>query len=116
MYWKQAARGNATTLIAFLHQLHQSFPDQLLVVILDHCSIHKSKKVKTFVAQTVWLELEHLAPYSPEYNPIERFWHWLKRKVYGGKSYKTMHDVMSEDSHSCRTSASSSLIWHYNGV
>ena len=81
MYWKQSPRGNTKAFIAFLHQLHQSFPDQLLVVILDHCSIHKSKKVKAFVAKTAWLELEHLAPYSPEDNPIERFWHGLKRKV-----------------------------------
>lgn len=105
MYWKQAHRGNAKTFIAFLHQLHQSFPDQLLVVILDNCSIHKSKKVKTFVAKTAWLELEHLAPYSPEYNPIERFWHWLKRKVYGGKSYKTIDEIVS---------TIRKLIWHYN--
>ena len=105
MYWKQAARGNAKTFIAFLHQLHQSFPDQLLVVILDNCSIHKSKQVKRFVAKTSWLELEHLAPYSPEYNPIERFWRWLKSKVYGGKSYKTMAEVIS---------TIRKLIWHYN--
>jgi transposase len=51
MYWKQVPRGNAKTLIEFLHQLHQSFPDQLLVVILDNCSIHNSKKVKAFVAR-----------------------------------------------------------------
>jgi transposase len=105
VYWKQAPRGNAKTFIAFLHQLHQSFPDQLLVVILDNCSIHKSKKVKRFVAKTSWLELEHLAPYSPEYNPIERFWGWLKRKVYGGKSYTTMTEVISTIRR---------LIWHYN--
>jgi hypothetical protein len=74
VYWKQAAKGNAGTFIAFLHLLHQSFPDQLLVLILDHCSIHQSQKVKAFVAKTRWLGLEHLAPYSPEYNPIERFW------------------------------------------
>jgi transposase len=41
------------------------------VLILDNCSIHKSKKVKAFVAEAEWLELEHLAPYSPEYNPID---------------------------------------------
>ncbi len=73
--------------------------------ILDNCSIHKSKKVKAFVAKTSWLELQHLAPYSPEYNPIERFWHWLKRKVYGCKSYKTMEGVISKIR---------KLIWHYN--
>jgi len=105
VYWKQAPKGNAGTFIAFLHQLHQNFPDQLLVLILDNCSIHRSKKVKAFVAKTSWLELEHLAPYSPEYNPIERFWRWLKNKIYGGKSYQTMVEVVSRIRQ---------LIWHYN--
>ena len=104
-YWKQAAKGNATTFTQFLHQLHQSFPDKLLVLILDNCSIHKSKKVKQFLSKIPWLQLKHLAPYSPEYNPIERFWHWLKRKVYGCKSFKTMDDVVSKIR---------KLIWHYN--
>lgn len=105
MYWKQAPRGNASTFIAFLHQLHQNFPDQLLVLILDNCSIHRSKKVKAFVAKAPWLELQPLAPYSPEYNPIERFWLWLKRKVYGCKSYKTMDEIITKIR---------KLIWHYN--
>lgn len=105
MYWKQAPRGHAGTFIAFLHQLHQSFPGQLLVLILDNCSIHRSKKVKAFVAKTPWLELQPLAPYSPEYNPIERFWLWLKRKLYGCKSYKTMDEIMVKIR---------KLIWHYN--
>jgi DDE superfamily endonuclease len=86
VYWKQAAKGNAGTCIAFLHPLHQNFPEQILVLIRDNGRIHKSKKVKACVAKVGWLELQHLAPYSPEYNPIERFWHWLKSNVYGGKT------------------------------
>jgi transposase len=105
IYWKQAPRGNAGAFIAFLHQLHQSFPDQLLVLILDNCSIHRSKKVRAFVAKTPWLELQPLAPYSPEYNLIERFWHWLKRKIYGCKSYKTIDEIIAKIR---------KLIWHYN--
>jgi transposase len=105
MYWKQAPRGNAGTFIAFLHQLHQSFSDQLLVVILDNCSIHRSQKVKAFVAKTPWLELQPLAPYSPEYNPIERFWRWLKRKIYGCKSYETMDKIIANIR---------KLMWHDN--
>ena len=81
LYWKQAAKGNASTFIACLPQWHQSFPEQLLVLILDNGSIHRSQKGKAFVAKTPWLELEHLTPYRPEYNPIERFWHGLKSKV-----------------------------------
>jgi transposase len=105
VYWKQAPRGKAGTFIAFLHQLHQSFSDQLLGLILDNGSLHRSKKVKAFVAKTPWWELQPLAPYSPEYNPIERFWHGLKRKVYGCKSYKTMDEIITKIR---------KLIWHYN--
>jgi transposase len=105
VYWKQAPKGNTGTFMAFLHQLHQSFPDPLLVLILDNYSIHKSKKVNAFVAKTSWLDLQHLAPYSPEYNPIERFGHWLKRKVYGYKSYTTMDAVISKIR---------KLIWNYH--
>ncbi len=105
VYWHQAPKGNARTFVTFLHQLHQNFPAQLLVLILDNCSLHQSKKVKAFLAKSAWLKLEHLAPYSPEYNPIERFWRGLKSKIYGCKSYQTMDEVVAKIR---------KLIWHYN--
>jgi transposase len=46
-----------------------------------------------------------VAPYSPEYNPIERSWHGLKRKVSGSTSYKTIDEVISRIR---------KLIWHDN--
>ena len=32
-----------------------------------------------------WLDIHlfNLPPYSPEYNPVELIWKWLKSKVYG---------------------------------
>ena len=45
-YWKQANKGNSKTFIQFGHQLRQSFPKQLIVLILDNSSIHKSKLVR----------------------------------------------------------------------
>jgi len=30
-----------------------------------------------------FVRMFYLPTYSPEYNPIERFWEWLKSKVYG---------------------------------
>ena len=88
-YWKQAVKGNSQTFIQFLHQLHQNYRHKKIVLILDNGSIHHSNKVKRFVKTHDWIELFFLPPYSPEYNPMERFWLWLKRKVYGAKSFKT---------------------------
>jgi transposase len=72
-YWKRANRGTSKMFLEFLHQLHQRFPEALLLVILDNAKLHKSRAVKRFLKQHTWVALEHLEPYSPEYNPIERF-------------------------------------------
>jgi transposase len=102
-YWKRAERGTSKTFLAFLYQLHQRFPEALLMVILDNAKIHKSRAVKHFLKQHAWVALEHLEPYSPEYNPIERFWLWLKAKVYGATAFDTIEEVL------CRVRQ---LIWH----
>ena len=104
-YWKQADRGNSQQFILFLHQLHKANPAKKLMIILDNGSTHKSKKAKGFVKKHDWVELFFLAPYSPEYNPIERFWLWLKQKVYGSKSFNKIEELIQQV---CK------LIWHYH--
>ncbi len=89
----------------FLHQLHKLNPNKKLMIILDNGSIHKSKKVLKFIKKHQWVELHFLPPYSPEYNPIERFWHWLKQKIYGCKSFTKMEDLIQHVR---------KLIWHYH--
>lgn len=104
-YWKQADRGNSEQFIWFLRQLHKASPDKKLIIILDNGSIHKSRKVQAFVKKQGWVELFFLPPYSPEYNPIERFWLWLKQNVYGCKSFTKMEALIQRIR---------KLIWHYH--
>lgn len=104
-YWKRAARGTSKRFLEFLHQLHQRFPEALLLLSLDNATMHKSRAVKRFLTQHDWVVLEHLAPYSPEYNPIERFWQWLKAKVYGATAFATIDDVITRVRQ---------LVWHYH--
>lgn len=104
-YWKQADKGNSQEFMMFLHQLHKANPDKKLVIILDNGSIHKSRKVQTFVKKHGWVELFFLPPYSPEYNPIERFWLWLKQTVYGCKSFVKIDDLIQQIRR---------LIWHFH--
>jgi transposase len=104
-YWKRATRGPSRRFLEFLHQLHQRFPEALLILILDNATIHKSRVVQRFRTQHDWVALAHLAPYSPEYNPLERFWRWLKAKVYGATAFDTIDAVLSKVRQ---------LIWHYH--
>ena len=50
------------------------------VVILDNASFHKSKKSVEMI-ESVGCRVLFLPPYSPDLNPIEKFWANFKRKV-----------------------------------
>lgn len=82
-YYKSAKRANSVTFIQFLHQLRQRFPGTQLHLILDNASYHKSKKVNAFLERYPEVRLHFLLPYSPEYNPTEQVWRWLKPRLHG---------------------------------
>lgn len=47
-------------------------------VVMDNASFHRKSKLLPLAAQA-GISLIFLPPYSPNLNPIERFWAWLKR-------------------------------------
>lgn len=53
-------------------------PGQL--VILDNATFHKSQIAKKLI-EKVGCKILFLPPYSPDLNPIEKFWSWFKTKV-----------------------------------
>ena len=48
------------------------------VIVMDNASFHSKRRLFS-VAQNAGCNLLFLPPYSPELNPIEKFWAWLKR-------------------------------------
>ena len=52
--------------------------DKGTVIVMDNASFHSKKRLFS-VAQNAGCILIFLPPYSPELNPIEKFWAWLKR-------------------------------------
>lgn len=50
------------------------------VVIMDNASFHKSK-ISVEIIQKARCEVLFLPPYSPDLNPIEKFWANFKRNV-----------------------------------
>ena len=47
---------------------------------MDNASFHKSKKTRELI-ESVGCEVIFLPPYSPDYNPIEKFWANMKRWI-----------------------------------
>ena len=52
--------------------------DKGTVIVMDNASFHSKKRLFS-AAQNAQCSLIFLPPYSPELNPIENFWAWLKR-------------------------------------
>ncbi len=49
-----------------------------VTIILDNASFHRKKRLYEIV-QRHKRKIIFLPPYSLELNPIEHFWHWLKK-------------------------------------
>lgn len=65
------------------------------VVIMDNASFHKSQRTKDLI-ESVKCKVIFLPPYSPDLNPIEKFWanmkKWIKLKISG---VDKLYDVLA---------------------
>ena len=50
------------------------------VIIMDNAAFHRKTRL-SLLAENEGHSLIFLPPYSPEFNPIENFWAWLKSKI-----------------------------------
>lgn len=74
-------KGNAEATIAHLTKVRASYDEHIpLAFFIDNASWHKTLAVTEYCEQNK-ITLLFLPPYSPEYNPIERVWSFLKSKI-----------------------------------
>jgi len=73
-------KGNAIETIEHFKIVRKYYGDKPIAYFIDNASWHKTKKVKEYCKENN-ITLLFLPPYSPEYNPIERVWGYLKSKV-----------------------------------
>jgi transposase len=54
------------------------------VVVMDNASFHKSQRTKELI-ESIGCRILFLPPYSPDLNPIEKFWanmkRWIKNRI-----------------------------------
>jgi len=88
---------NSDSFISFLEWLcGHIYPDDPLVIVLDNVSYHRSTSVMAALSlleprvQVIWLP-----KYSPDMNPIERYWLHLKTNVYANRLFASLADLCS---------------------
>jgi transposase len=81
---------NSDTFQVFLDLFAQSNPDEFKILILDNGAFHHAKSL--VIPDNI--ALLFLPPYSPELNPAENMWQYIKGKVSMG-----VHKTLSELQH-----------------
>jgi transposase len=74
----------------FLEMLgRQVGPERHVILILDRAGWHRAGNLK--VPENI--TLHHLPPYSPELNPIERLWLWIKSHELANRVYEDKDEL-----------------------
>lgn len=71
-------RFKSADIIIFLKRMLAEHPRRHLVVVMDRATAHTSKLTKKFILEQKRLHVFYLPPRSPEFNPDEQVWGYLK--------------------------------------
>ncbi len=63
-----------------------------IILILDNVRYHHAKLLKKFIAKNPKIELMYLPPYSPELNPIERAWWYMRKRITHNRFLNTLNE------------------------
>ena len=86
---------NSEATIRFFRKLEQSYSNKAKIhVFCDNAAYYRNKNVTKYLS-TSKIELHFLPPYSPNLNPIERLWKWMKEVVVYNTYYQEFDDFRS---------------------
>jgi transposase len=72
---------NAVTTIIWLQLIEKCYPNKEIIhLFVDNARYYRSIKVQEFLLNSR-IKMHFLPPYSPNLNPIERLWKFLKKEV-----------------------------------
>ncbi len=94
IYVQEEEQYDAQVFHKFLINVLDIYTEGKIVMVLDNARIHHAKLIQPFLEENKdRLELAFLPPYSPNLNPIEGLWKWLKNAVIYNVFYKNVHQI-----------------------
>jgi transposase len=90
---------------AHLRHVGRAYPPERhkrLVLVIDNAPWHRGEAVTKALADNPHLEFYRLPSYSPNLNPIERFWRVLRRRATHNRLFETLGDPKASVRNSLR--------------
>jgi transposase len=86
-------RITSVEVIQFLSQMLNHHKTRHLVVVMDQAPPHVSHKTRAFIESQRRLHMFNLPKYSPDYNPDEKVWNYLKHEELKAHKAKTKAEL-----------------------
>jgi transposase len=88
-----SAKGNCKTFIRHLRKvLYVYRANSKIIIVVDNVRFHHAKALKKWLTDKPMIELVYLPPYSPDLNPIERAWWYMRKKITHNRYVNTIED------------------------
>lgn len=86
---------NAESTKRFFQRIEEAYPGKRKIhVFCDNAPYYRNKAVKDYLEKSR-IVLHFLPPYSPNLNPIERLWKWMKERVIYNTYYECFEEFKS---------------------
>jgi transposase len=79
-----------------LRHVGKAYPEhecKEVVILIDNAPWHRGKPIDEALAENPHLRFKRLPSYSPQLNPIERFWKKLRRRATHNRLFDTLADL-----------------------
>lgn len=80
---------NTNCMNIFLLEMSKEYADEKIILVMDGAGWHKAKNLQ--VPDNI--EIIIMPPYSPELNPVERFWQQIKQNTIKNQIYKNIKEL-----------------------
>jgi len=93
---KSKTRRMQEALAAHLRHVARAYPAERhkrVVLLIDNAPWHRGKPIDAAMRDNPHLEFKRLPSYSPQLNPIERFWKVLRRRATHNRLFDTLADL-----------------------
>jgi transposase len=77
----------------FLERVLEEYPTGKIVMVLDNARIHHANQLQPFLQKQERLKLVFLPKYSPQLNPVEGLWKWLKHDVVNNVFFSKFYQI-----------------------
>ncbi|WP_431089284.1 IS630 family transposase [Paenibacillus sp. 8b26] len=93
VHHREEEKADVDAFIRFLQDLLSAYPNGTMAIILDNSRIHHATGLQPFLKEHPRLHLVFLPPYSPNLNPVEGLWLWLKSDVVNNVFFEKFYKI-----------------------